>query len=146
MQKKFYLLFFIFLFLLSDLIVAQSEEKIILNTVQHFFDALGTRDTTKAKNVLLTDCQFFSIRENESNININKTTHTGFIKKLVSSNDPIQEIMRDPVVLINKHVAVVWTNYKFYKNGEYSHSGVDAFSLLKTSEGWKIAGLIYNIE
>ena len=115
MQKRFYLIF-IFFFLLSDFIVAQSEEKIILKTVQKFFDALETRDTTKAKNVLLTEGQFFSVHENESNINIKKTAHLYFIKKLTSSNEPMREIMQDPLVLVHKQVAIVWTKYKFFKN------------------------------
>jgi len=146
MQKQFKLIFFVFLVLLPYLTFSQSEEKIILKTVQQFFDALESRDTTLAKNVLLPDGQFFSIRENNSNINIKKSAHSNFIKKLTISNEPIRETMNDPFVLIHNQIAIVWTKYKFYKNGQYSHSGVDAFSLLKTSEGWKIAGIIYNIE
>jgi len=146
MQKQFKLIFFVFLVLLPNLIFSQSEEKIILEIVQQFFDALESRDTTLAKNVLLPDGQFFSIRENNSNINIKKSDHSSFIKKLTISKEPIRETMNDPLVLIHNHIAIVWTKYKFYKNGQYSHSGVDAFSLLKTSEGWKIAGIIYNIE
>ena len=146
MQKKICLIFFASLLLLPNLILSQSEENIILKTVQQFFDALESRDTTLANSVLLSDGHFFSIRENNSNINIKKTTHSNFVKNLTSSNEPLLETMHDPVVLIHKQVAVVWTKYEFYKNEEYSHTGVDAFSLLKTSEGWRIAGIIYNIE
>ena len=146
MQKKICLIFFVSLLLLPNLIFSQSEENIILKTVQQFFDAMESRDTTIANSVLLSDGQFFSIRENNSNINIKKTTHSNFVKNLTSSNEPLLETMHDPVVLIHKQVAIVWTKYEFYKNEEYSHTGVDAFSLLKTSEGWRIAGIIYNIE
>ncbi|MCK5033234.1 MAG: nuclear transport factor 2 family protein [Calditrichia bacterium] len=146
MPKKIRLLYFISFLLLPNLILSQSEEKTIIETVQQFFNALESRDTTLARNVLLYDGQFFSVRESNSNINIKKTTHSNFIKKLNSSNEPIRETMHDPVVLIHKQVAIVWTKYEFYKNEEYSHNGVDAFSLLKTSDGWRIAGIIYNIE
>lgn len=146
MQKKICLIFFVSLLLLPNLIFSQSEENIILKTVQQFFDAMESRDTTIANSVLLSDGQFFSIRENNSNVNIKKTTHSNFVKNLTSSNEPLLETMHDPVVLIHKQVAIVWTKYEFYKNEEYSHTGVDAFSLLKTSEGWRIAGIIYNIE
>ena len=146
MPKKIRLLYFISFLLLPNLILSQSEEKTIIETVQQFFNALESRDTTLARNVLLYDGQFFSVRESNSNINIKKTTHSNFIKKLNSSNEPIRETMHDPVVLIHKQVAIVWTKYEFYKNEEFSHTGVDAFSLLKTSDGWRIAGIIYNIE
>ncbi len=146
MQKKVFLIFFLSLLLLPNLILSQSEEKIIIEIVQQFFDAMESRDTAMAKSVLISEGQFFSIRENNSNIKINKTTHSNFIKKLTTSTEPIREIMHDPVVLIHKQVAIVWTKYEFYKNEEFSHTGVDAFSLLKTSDGWRIAGIIYNIE
>ena len=146
MQKKICLIFFVSLLLLPNLIFSQSEENIILKTVQQFFDTLESRDTKLANSVLLSDGQFFSIRENNSNVNIKKTSHSIFVKNLTSSNEPLLETMHDPVVLIHKQVAIVWTKYEFYKNEEYSHTGVDAFSLLKTSEGWRIAGIIYNIE
>ena len=146
MQKQVYLIIFVFLVLFPNLIYSQTEEKIILNTVQQFFNALESRDTTLAKNVLILDGQFFSVLEKDSTINIKNTTHLDFINKLTHSNEPIREIMYEPIVLIHEHIAVVWTKYKFFKNKQFSHSGVDAFSLLKTSEGWKIAGIIYNIE
>ena len=146
MQKLINLIFLVLLLLFPKLILAQSDEKIVLETVQQFFDALESRDTSLARSALLSDGQFFSVREEDSNTNIKKTTHLEFINKLTSSNESMREIMVDPVVLIHKQIAIVWTKYRFYKNEKYSHGGIDAFSLLKTSEGWKIAGIIYNIE
>ena len=123
-----------------------SPEEDTLVETKNLFDALESRDTSLARSALLSDGQFFSVREEDSNTNIKKTTHLEFINKLTSSNESMREIMVNPVVLIHKQIAIVWTKYKFFKNEKYSHGGIDAFSLLKTSEGWRIAGIIYNIE
>ena len=36
--------------------------------------------------------------------------------------------------------------YDFHRNGTFSHCGVDAFSLLKTTDGWKSTGTMYTFE
>ena len=38
-------------------------------------------------------------------------------------------------------LASVWANYDFYVDGNKTHSGIDAFQLIKTQEGWKIIQL-----
>ena len=38
-------------------------------------------------------------------------------------------------------VAVLWADYDFHLNGKFSHCGIDSFTLLKTTAGWKIAAV-----
>ena len=146
MLKPALIVLIILFFLSPESIPAQSEKENIIKTVQLFFDAMSARDTIAARNVLLADGQFFSIRDDTSKINIRKRAHRDFITNLTKSNTQLLEIMHDPQVLIHNRIAIVWTPYKFYLDGKYSHGGVDAFSLLKTASGWKIAGIIYTIE
>ncbi len=54
--------------------------------------------------------------------------------------------MWESKVLIHGRIAVVWTAYDFFRNGEFEHGGVEAFNLLKTNAGWKIAGTIFTHE
>jgi hypothetical protein len=54
--------------------------------------------------------------------------------------------MWDPDVRIHGAIAVVWTRYDFWVDGKFSHCGVDAFDLVKTAEGWRIAGGVYTVE
>jgi hypothetical protein len=39
-------------------------------------------------------------------------------------------------------MAAAWTPYRFYRNGEFSHCGVNSFQLVKMAEGWKIVYII----
>ena len=140
-------------FLLNTLVVisvnnlyAQSNEEMVIQTIQKFFDALEAKDTIAAKEVMHPDGQIFSIRGDSSDLSITRTSHKKYIKSLGQAKDDYLEKMLSPVVHIHGRIAVVWTNYDFYRNGQFSHTGVDAFSLIKTYEGWKIAGTLYTVE
>jgi hypothetical protein len=56
------------------------------------------------------------------------------------------ERMWDPEVRVHGPLATVWTKYDFHNDGAFSHCGVDSFQLVKTAEGWKIAGAAYTVE
>ena len=51
-----------------------------------------------------------------------------------------------PEVRISGPLAMVWLPYDFYLDGKWSHCGVDAFTLLKSSGGWQIATLVWSVE
>lgn len=48
-------------------------------------------------------------------------------------------------ISIDKNIATAWVPYSFYLNGIFSHKGIDAFSLVKTNQKWKIQSLLYNM-
>jgi len=146
-MQKFFNIFVIILSIFSSSVaLAQAEEEAVITTVQKFFAAMATRDTSATLEVLLPEGQYFSIREDSSQISIRNTTHTEYLHNLRTSNDNWVEKMREPEVLLHDRVALLWTKYNFYRNGKFSHCGIDAFSLLKTAEGWKIVGFVYNVE
>ncbi|MEO5684370.1 MAG: nuclear transport factor 2 family protein [Chitinophagaceae bacterium] len=45
-------------------------------------------------------------------------------------------------IKIDGPLASVWTPYKFYFNGKFSHCGVDSFQLVRINSVWKIQYLI----
>lgn len=52
----------------------------------------------------------------------------------------------DAEIRIAGTLASVWLPYDLYVDGEWSHCGVDAFTLVKSGESWRIASLAYSIE
>ncbi|MFT2543406.1 hypothetical protein ACMWP9_36050, partial [Escherichia coli] len=46
------------------------------------------------------------------------------------------------VVKIDADLAIVWTPYQFYRNGTFSHCGVNSFQLVRLNGRWKIQYLI----
>lgn len=49
-------------------------------------------------------------------------------------------------VHVSGPLAVVWLPYDFYRDGKWSHCGVDAFTLLKSGGRWRIATLVWSVE
>jgi hypothetical protein len=144
--------FFIFI-LIVTLVLTQlawtsqnPEEKAVIAAVEQFFRALETRDTDLARNILLPEGVVFSIREQGGEKSIRATSHEQIIDSFASSTEKMLERIWDPKTLIHKEIAVVWTKYDFHREGKFSHCGVDAFNLIKTPEGWKIAGILYTVE
>lgn len=146
-MPKLFETFIVVLIILSfNMAIAQTDEEQVISTVQKFFSAMTAQDTSATRAVLLLEGQYFSIKEDSSQILIRNTTHADYLNRLATSTDTWLEKMREPEVFVHERVAILWTKYDFYRNGQFSHCGVDAFSLLKTTEGWKIVGFIYNVE
>ena len=119
------------------------DERPIVETVNQFFAALAGKDSAAAKAVMMPQGRFYSIREDGS---IRTQTHAEFFEAIAVEETDFVERMWNPTVLVHGRIAVLWTPYDFHRNGQFSHCGVDAFSLIQTDEGWKIAGTIYTVQ
>ena len=69
-----------------------------------------------------------------------------YFADLKASKQAMRERIWNPEVRIHGLIATVWAPYDFWIDGKFSHCGIDAFDLIKTEEGWKIAGGSYTIE
>lgn len=125
---------------------AQSDQDAVAAAVQQLFDAMAARDTLAARAVLLPEGRFFSIRDTDEGPRVGRSSHQDFLDQLTMPGDDWLERMWNPTITIHGRLAMVWTPYDFYRNGQFSHCGIDAFSLLKTADGWKIAGTTYTVE
>ena len=54
----------------------------------------------------------------------------------------LDERLRNPQVRVSDGLAAVWVEYDFYAGDRFSHCGVDAFHLARTSAGWQIVNLV----
>lgn len=64
-----------------------------------------------------------------------------FVEHIGSGKGSWLERIWNPQVLESGSIAIVWADYDFHLNGQFSHCGVDSFSMLKTESGWKIAAI-----
>jgi hypothetical protein len=51
-----------------------------------------------------------------------------------------------PKAMVNGAIAMVWMPYDLYRNGTWSHCGVDVFTLVKAGSAWRIATLAWSAE
>jgi hypothetical protein len=86
-----------------------------------------------------------SVREGPDGPAIGHSTGEDFLASLGGEDQNLLERMWNPTVLVQDGVAVVWTPYDFFLNGEFSHCGIDVFTLLKGQDGWRVTGVTYNV-
>lgn len=51
-----------------------------------------------------------------------------------------------PTVLVRGPIAVVWTPYEFWLNGETSHCGVELVNFVKLDGQWKVSASTWTVE
>ena len=125
---------------------AQGDESRVLATVQRFFDSMTAKDTAAARQILVMDASYFSVREGDDGTTVRGSTNREYLEGLATITDDLRERMWDPQVKVHEGIAVVWAPYEFEVNGKFSHCGVDAFSLIRIDGAWKIAGIVYTVE
>jgi hypothetical protein len=119
----------------------------VIAAVQAFFDSMEKADADLAKKILMLDARFFSAAERDGNVTVRPSTGEAFVAGFSNPNrGKSLERRWEPDVRVQGAIAQVWTRYDFHANGTFSHCGIDAFSLVKTDEGWKIASAMWTVE
>lgn len=130
----------------ATLSVQASERDAVMNTVQAFFDTMTAGDVEGARKVLQPQGRFHAMRMKDGKPDVRAFSNEEYFADLQASKQKMQERIWNPEVRINGLIATIVAPYDFWINGKFSHCGVDAFDLIKTEEGWKIAGGVYTIE
>jgi len=138
-----YYLFFSVIFLSA---LPPGEEENVVSVVQHFFIVTESRNIKEAQKLLLSEGFTFSINQEGRTNNFQISNLEEYINSLPRSKERHREEMYNPKVLVQKNIAVLWTDYYFYTNGKFSHCGIKTFNLIKTENGWKIVSLVWTIE
>lgn len=126
---------------------SQEVEKVaVLKTVQAFFDTMTATDVEGARKVLQPQGRFHAMRMRDGKPDVRSFTNEEYFAQLQASKQQMRERMWNPEVRISGLIATLWTPYDFWIDGKFSHCGIDAFELIKTEEGWKLAGGVYTLE
>ena len=124
-----------------------AEREAVVAVVQRFFDSMATRDVSAASAVLVAEGRFFSVRKDDKGETVvRSTTVKEYLERMPAGKERLLERMWNPEVKLHGALATVWTPYDFYRDGKFSHCGIDAFDLVKTKSGWQIASAVFTIE
>lgn len=124
----------------------QTEEEQILKVVDQFFSSMEDRDVELAESLLHKEGHSFRMISPSQTEEPTARTFATYLASLGKGEAKWKEEAIDPKVLIDKNLAMVWTRYKFYIDGKFSHCGTDAFTLAKSEQGWKILDLAYTVQ
>lgn len=132
----------IVLLLLTTYSQAQNPE--IKKVVETFFDGFHAKDSAKIKSVCDPKMILQSISESSKGNVLSNETANQFYKSITSIPADLifHEKIIDYTIQIDGSMAHAWTPYEFYINGKLSHKGVNAFTLFKEKEDWKIIYII----
>lgn len=122
------------------------ERDAILAAVQVFFDTMTARDVEGARKILVPQGRFHAMDMRKAKSDPRSFSNEEYFAQLQAMKEVPRERIWNPEVRVHGLIATVWAPYDFWRDGKFSHCGIDAFDLIKTDEGWKIAGGAYTLE
>ena len=125
---------------------AQSARDSVVATVNQFFRAMTAHDSAALAILQMPDGVHFAARVQGDSVAISRGTTEAFAGRIGAMKDALVERMWEPTVLVHGPLAVVWAPYDFHRNGTFTHCGIDAFTLLRSPTGWKVATVSYTAE
>jgi len=127
-----------------------ADREAVLDVIQRSFDAIAAQGEEGARmwEELLLDRGTMTSVATQDGVPVPRTrTFTEHLERTAAST-PQQsylERMWDATVLVEGDIAVVWTPYDFWLGGEFSHGGIDAATLVRTEDEWKIASFSWSV-
>jgi len=116
------------------------EQQEVFAVIEQLFDGMRAGDSSLVNDVFMPDVLLHTVATDPQG---KPVFHQGNLQSfLVAVGTPHDQVWDEPVWNTKIHVdgklAQVWTDYAFYIGKTFSHCGVDAFTLYKTKDGWKI--------
>jgi len=144
MKRTVVILVLIFLSFFSRPLLAQDEQKEVMQVVQQFFRTMEQNDSVAYRHMFLPDACTYYIQQDQGSV---RTGGRPALDFKFSKDRIIKERFRDKTVEIqvSRNIAMVAGAYDLWVNDKFSHCGTDVFTLLKTQDGWKISSLSYSI-
>lgn len=134
---------FLILFLAPIPIKAQ-EEAAIKQTIQKLFDGMRNADSSAIINSFAQDAIMQTIAVDKEGKTIVKQELVSNFASSVSKQKKgfLDEQIIIENIKVDNSLAIVWTPYRFYYKGNFSHCGVNSFTLVKLDGIWKINYII----
>lgn len=133
----------------SDLIIdSTSEKEEVLQAVLRFHDGMRQKDGTLAISAwektaagysISIDSLGNSIKDIDDPVDPKKLQRIS--KWLNETDDYLDEKIFDVEIRIDGELAIAWMPYNFFRNNKFSHSGTNAFTLMKFDNLWKIVSV-----
>lgn len=134
-------LLLIALLAVAPAVFAQDEEAAIKKSIQTFFEAMYARDTVMIQSVCVDELALHSVRIIPNGTKLTVDDAREFYKSIagIPKTEIFEEKLLSYKIVYDGGIAQVWTPYEFYLNNKLSHSGNNAFSLVKVNGVWKIS-------
>ena len=143
-MKKIVLTLIIAVVISGSAFAQQSATDGVKQAVNTLFDAMRKGDSALIKTVFAKEMVLQSISTDKAGKAVISVDSADDFAKAIGTphNAVYDERITFNDIKIDGDLANVWAPYKFYLGDKFSHCGVDVFSLMKTSTGWKIIYIV----
>ncbi|QRP62556.1 nuclear transport factor 2 family protein [Rhodanobacter sp. FDAARGOS 1247] len=114
-----------------------------LGAVDALFVAMARHDVEASRRLILPGANFVVLLPDGK---LRIEADTGYLDTLSKRKEAFLERIWDAQVTVQGNLAQVWAPYDFHLDGKLSHCGIDSFSLARTADGWRIAGISYTVQ
>lgn len=123
---------------------AQSAPDDPMAVVTQLFEAMRASDTTAIAGTLHADARLLTAVVKPDGVpGLVTTPIPAFLTSVAGAPaGSLDERLYDVETRTDGTLASVWTPYRFYFNGNFSHCGVNHFTLAKVGHDWKILQII----
>ena len=115
-----------------------------ISAVRSFTDAFDRGDKAGMTSVITPDAQVVLVRPQEDGDVVRSVPLADLASRIAGAPADLKEPIVIKNVMVDGPVAMVWADFSLFVDGARSHCGVDIFTLVKGSDGWKIATITYS--
>ncbi|MBV7530153.1 nuclear transport factor 2 family protein [Chitinophaga sp. sic0106] len=137
MKRPFLILCFSVIYQCS---FAQSQEDAVKAGVNKLFTAMRNADSAKLISCFTETAVMQTITKSNTVRAVSVSEFAGSIARLPAN--AADERISFSQIHIDGTLASVWTPYRFYFKGQFSHCGVNSFQLINENGTWKIQYII----
>jgi hypothetical protein len=149
----------VLLYVTAAVVVSQStnayaesgDREAILAVMQRAFAAVRSSNPDDWRAIQLSEGTSLSFRPGPEgrpeDLEFRIANNEDFIADLKpDGHDYLERWTREPTILIRGPIAVIWGEYEFWTDGEFSHCGVDSADLVKVDGEWQVANFMWTVE
>lgn len=120
----------------------EAEKPAVLAVVKKLFDAMRSGDSASARSVFAANATLMTINTRGPQPAVTVDSLGAFVR-IVGTPRPqvLDERTFEETVLVQGNIAQAWTPYVLFLDDRFIHCGVDAFTMAKMADGWKIISL-----
>ena len=131
---------------------AQSDDReVILAVMEKAFAAVHSNNPDDWRAIQLAEGTSLSFRPGPEGrpeeLEMQISSNEEFLADLKpDGHDYMERWTGEPTILVRGPIAVIWGEYEFWIDGEFSHCGVNSVDLVKVEGEWKIANFMWTVE
>ena len=119
------------------------DETAVKATITQMFTGMSKADSTLLKPLFAPGARLQTVQNKQGTVSVKEDPIAGFIASVGKAKaGALDERLSGMDIKIDGDMASAWTRYSFYYNGQQSHCGANAFTLVRIAGNWKIQDII----